>query len=128
MSCYLCFSLILFRIFILYLLFKLWNYVEHNRQFFYLDPSCFFPLTLILCTLSNLLYFCSFRLESLKGYINNGLTHCIKTFVVAMEVNNMGCVLQDKTFFHRICNNIEFIKTLKKVRSTKVLCYIYFPV
>ena len=56
--------LLFLRIFVMYLLFYLWKYVDRNQPLFCLARSCFFPHTLILCTLLNLLYFCYFRLES----------------------------------------------------------------
>ena len=98
MSCYLCFCLICFCNFGMYLLFILWKTVEHNPPLFCLAMSCFFPLTLIMSTLLNFLYFCYLRLESQKVYINSGLTHCIKTFVVAMAIDEMGCVAEAKFF------------------------------
>ena len=52
------------RIFILYLLLSLCNYVEHNQPLFGLALSCFFTLILILCAFLNLLYFPPCRLES----------------------------------------------------------------
>ena len=116
-------SFILF--FVLYLLFILWTYVEHNQPLFCLAPYLFFPLNLVIRTLSNILYFCSFGLESLKGYINNGLPHFIKTFTVVMMVDHMGCVAQAKMVFHNICNNIESIRIVLKVSLTKVLCNIF---
>ena len=51
-------------------------------------------------------------LESQKGYINSGVTHCIKTFVVTMKIYEMGCVAEAKFVFYRICKNIEFILIL----------------
>ena len=121
-SCYICFSLSFLRILFLYLLFILWKSVENNQPLFNLTLYCFFPLTLILCTWLNSLYFCSLRLEYQKGYIEIGLTHCIKTFVTAMTIDDMGCVAQAKMVFYRICKNIEFIRIFKKVRLTKVIC------
>ena len=97
-SFYLCFCLIFFRNFDMYLLFILWNPVEHNRPLFCLALSCFLPLTLILSTLLNFLYSCSLRLEYQKGYINSGITHCIKNFMVAMTIDYMGCVAEANFF------------------------------
>ena len=71
----------------MYLLFILWNPVEHNIPLFRLVPSCLFPLTLILSTLLNFLYSCSLGLEYQKGYINSGLTHRIKKIVVAVTMD-----------------------------------------
>ena len=85
-SFYLCFSLLFICSFVLFLPFILWKSVEHNQLLFHLAPPCFFSLTLILRTLLNFLYFFSLRLDYKKGYINSGLTHFIKTFVVAMEI------------------------------------------
>ena len=84
LSCYICFTVSFLCIFVMYLLFILWDLVENNQPLFYLELSCFFPLTLILCTLLNSLYFCSLMSESQKGHINSGLTHCNKTFVVTL--------------------------------------------
>ena len=109
-SCYLCFCLIFFRNFDMYLLFILWKSVEHNQLLFCLALSCFFPITLILGTLLNFLHYCSLRFESQKGYINSGLTHCIKTIVVAMTIDDMGCVVEAKYVSQRICKNIQFIR------------------
>ena len=124
-SCYLCYILSFYCIFVLCLLFILWKSVEHNQPLFRLAPSCVFPLTLILRTLLNYLYSCSLRLEYQKGQIKSGRTHCIKTFVVVMTINDMSCVAQAKMFFHCIYKNIEFIPIFIKVRLTKVLCNIF---
>ena len=127
MSCYLCFGISFLSIFVLYLLFILCKLVEHNQPLFRLAMSCFFLLTLNICTLLDSLYCCYLRLESQKGYINSVLTRYIKTLVVAMTIYDMGCVAQANIFFHRICNNIEFIRIFLKVRLTRVICNI-FPV
>ena len=60
------------------------------------------PITLILITLLNFLYSCSLRLESQKVYIDSVLTHCIKIFLLAMRINEMGCVAEAKFVFHCI--------------------------
>ena len=54
-------------IFLMYLLFILWKSVEHNQPLFCLVLSWLFPLTLILSTLLNFLYYCYLRLEYQKG-------------------------------------------------------------
>ena len=94
----------------MYLLCILWKTIEHDQPLFCLALSCFFPLTLILCTLLNFLYSCYLRLESQKGYINSGPTHCIKTVLVAMKIDELGFVADTKSIFHQICKNILFIQ------------------
>ena len=114
-----------FCIFALYVLFIVWKSVVHNQPLFRLVPYCFFPLTLILRTLLNSLYFCFLVLESQKGQINSGLAHCIKTFMVAMTIDQMGCVAQAKMVFHCTFKNIQYIRKNLKVRLTKVLCNVF---
>ena len=84
----------------MYLLFILWKTVEHDQPLFCLALSCFFPPTLILRTLSNFLYSCYLRLESQIGYINSGPTNCIKTVLVAMTIDELGCVPKAKSISH----------------------------
>ena len=103
---YLCFCITFFCHYDMYLLFILWKTVEHDQPLFFLALSCFFPLTLILITLLNFLYSCYLRLEYQKGWINSGLTHCIKTVPVAMKIDEKGCVPEAKSIFHRICKKI----------------------
>ena len=91
-SCYICFCLIFFCNFDMYLLFILRKSVNHNQLLFCLELSFFFPITLILSTLLNFPYSYSLRLEYQRGYINSGLTHCIKNFVVEIKIDEMGCV------------------------------------
>ena len=108
----------------MYLLFILWKSVDHNQPLFCLALSCFFPLTLILITLLKFQYSCSLKLESQKGYINSGLTHCIKTVVVAMTIDDMGCVAEAKSVFHRICKNFFHTDLIKgKVDPNALLNY-----
>ena len=116
-----------YHLFVFYsvLTISLCNSVENDQPLFRLVPSCLFPLTLILCTLLNFLYFCSFRLQYLKVQIRSGLTYCIKTFLVAIKVNQIGFLAQFKTVFHSICKNIQLIRIFLKVRSNKVLCNIF---
>ena len=102
-SCYLCFCLKLFCHFDIYLLFILWKTVEHYQPLFCLALSCFFPLTLILFTLLNILFSCNFRYEYRKGYIDSGTTQCINYILVAMTIEEIGGVRDAKSVFHRIC-------------------------
>ena len=108
-GCCLCFCLKLFCHFDMYLLFILWKTVEHDKPLFCLMFSCFFPLTLILCTLLNFLYSCNFRCESRKGQIKSRPTDCINSILVAMTIEELGGVRDAKSVFHRICQNIQFI-------------------
>ena len=111
MSQFVIFVLVLSFLYILvvYLLFIFWKPVNHNQPLFRLAPSCFFPHALIIHTLLNSLHFGSLRLDSQKGFINSVLTHYIKTFMVKMAVDQIGCVAHSKIVFFRIFNNIEFI-------------------
>ena len=90
----------------MYLLFILWKSVEHNRPLFCLELSFFFPLTLILSTPLNFLYYFYLMLESQKGYIDSGPTHCIKTVVAAMTIDEMGCVAEAKS----VLSSFGFVK------------------
>ena len=98
LSCYICFCITFFFHYGMYLLFILWKSVENDQPFFCLTLSCFFPLTLILCTLLNFLYSFYLRLESQKFYINSETTHCIKTVPAAMTIDELGCVAEPSLF------------------------------
>ena len=56
-----------FAFLVVYLPCIIWKSVGHNQPLLRLAPSCFFPLTLILRTLLNLLYYCFLKLESQRG-------------------------------------------------------------
>ena len=123
LSFYLCLCITFFSHYDMYLLCILWKPVDHDQPLFCLALSCFFPLTLIIRTLLNFLYSCYLRLESQKGYINIGPTHCIKTVPVAMTIDELSCVSlfkkQDnfRTFLYTksmtLCVTHFFMKILK---------------
>ena len=87
----------------------IWKFVEHNQLFFCLTHSFLFTLTLTLCTLFNFLYVCSFMFDYLKGYINSGITHCMKTLCFVLKFYQKGCVARANTVLHVIRKNIRLI-------------------
>ena len=107
-----------------HLLFILRKSVEHDQLLLHLSMPCFFPLTLILCSLLYLLNSCYFRLESPIGYINSGPTHCIVTTCLTMTINKESGISKARTFFHGISNEIYFRRRRYKVGSTMIFCFI----
>ena len=106
----------------LFLLCFIWKSVEHNQHLFSLAHSFLFTLTLTLFTLFNFLYFCSFRFESLKGYINSGLTQCIKKLCFVLKFYQRGCVARANTVcIKKLCFVLKFYQKGCVARANTVL-------
>ena len=107
-----------------HLLFLFWKSVENNQPLIHLSTPCLFPLYLIIRTLFYFQFFCYFRLESTKGKINSGPTHCIVTMCLMMTIDKDCCIAKAKTVLHWIRKQVYFIRKRYKVRFTMLFCYI----
>ena len=74
----------------------------------------------------NFLYYFYLRLESKKGYINSGLTHCIKTVLVAMKIDEQGCVAESKSVFQSNMQEYLVHQNLIKGKVDSNTLYNYF--